>query len=736
MEENIIYEKDFPIYLTENSRDMVFHLLNCQKTSHIFDDYLTEYEEIKEEALSLLHCEAVASFSQLEVDMGHLKHGEEVLCSIFTIGKRISGKSQEYFDQGDYVKAMLLDAIADVSVFQGEEAFLQRLKKECQQRKFGISGRYEAPTHIPMEFQQFAFEQTKADAYLSMELSSGLMLNPVKSSCQCLTLSKKIGEFHLDHDCSACTNFLCSLRSSPPYSVTMKDNNGTAWETVLCKESQSILDLLREKNVIAPCGGKGTCGKCQVEILSGNIPISDTDRRFFNKKQLDDGFRLACRAYPSSPCILLYPKDQSTIEKKEILQNGGFSSPNQVGTVKIAIDLGTTTLVFALTQGKKKLNDLSIPNPQKNYGADVVSRIQASNQGNGKALQLCIQKVIWEGITMLLNNGKIPFSQVNTVIFSGNTTMLHLLLGYSCQSLGCMPFTPVDISLKKLSLGEVLLDTTGENLVNCSAVLLPSISTFVGGDIVSGIFATEMYLLEENSLLVDLGTNGEMVLGNSQGFFVTSTALGPACEGGNITWGMTATEGAISSILIEKTDKVHVRYETIGDKSPVGICGSGVLEAISQMLDNEIIDETGRISEEFREIGYPLALTEKGETINLTQKDVREVQLVKAAVRAGIETLLSEKKISYQDVSTVFVTGGFGFHLNFEKIVSLGLFPLEFLGKFKMVENASLLGAELFEIEESSTICNKIVSVCEEIPLGTNQIFQENFIEFMNFEKE
>lgn len=478
MKEQIVYEEDFAITLTESSREKVFHLLNCSKNSPIYEDMLSEYEEIEEEALSLLCCQGVASFSVLVEDMAHLKKGEEVLCSIFTIGKEISKKGQEYFDQGDYVKGMILDAIADVCIFQGEELFLERLKAACGKRNFGISGRFEAPNHVPMDFQRFAFEETMAERYLSMELSSGLMLNPVKSSCQCFSLSQNVGEFQVKHQCNTCSNVYCTLRTAPPFAVTMRERNATAWETVLCLEKQSLLDILREKHLVAPCGGNGICGKCQVEIVSGKMGISQSDQKFFNETELAEGYRLACSGFPESPCTILYENEQVFMEQDGANGSGKSIAPSQGNSLQIAIDLGSTTLAFALMEGDIQLNLISYHNPQRSFGSDVVSRIQSSNEGHGKALQECIQGALRDGIAELLQSGEISLTQVDTVVISGNTTMIHLLLGYSCESLGRSPFTPVDISLQTLSLGDVLAQT---ELKDISAVLLPSVSTFVGG---------------------------------------------------------------------------------------------------------------------------------------------------------------------------------------------------------------------------------------------------------------
>jgi uncharacterized 2Fe-2S/4Fe-4S cluster protein (DUF4445 family) len=205
-------------------------------------------------------------------------------------------------------------------------------------------------------------------------------------------------------------------------------------------------------------------------------------------------------------------------------------------------------------------------------------------------------------------------------------------MGYDCKSLGEYPFTPVNIDLIEGTYKEILAD----DYLQASVRIVPGISTFVGGDITAGLFSCNVDQQEEYSLLIDLGTNGEMALGNKDKIIVTSTAAGPAFEGGNIEWGVGSLEGAIAGVKIVD-GKAEVR--TIGDKAPIGICGTGGIETVAELIKAELVDETGCLDDDYFDEGYPLAETENGEEIVFTQQDVREVQLAKAAVRAGIETL-------------------------------------------------------------------------------------------------
>ena len=206
----------------------------------------------------------------------------------------------------------------------------------------------------------------------------------------------------------------------------------------------------------------------------------------------------------------------------------------------------------------------------------------------------------------------IELAEIQRIMISGNTTMGHLLMGYDCSGLGVFPFTPVNIDLIEGKASDILKLQDTEAKVQ----LLPGISTYVGGDIVSGLFACDFDKNEEVCMLIDLGTNGEMAIGNKDRILVTSTAAGPAFEGGNITWGTGSIPGAICSAQI-KDKKAEVR--TIKDESPPGICGTGVVETAAELLKEELIDETGRLEDDYFDEGYPLAETADGTTIFFTQ---------------------------------------------------------------------------------------------------------------------
>lgn len=315
--------------------------------------------------------------------------------------------------------------------------------------------------------------------------------------------------------------------------------------------------------------------------------------------------------------------------------------------------------------------------------------------------------------------------------------MGHLLMGYSCETLGVYPFTPVDIGTITSSFEEMFEEqivSDGEDGIRLLAkvILLPGISAFVGADISSGMLVCDFDKLEKPCLLIDLGTNGEMALGNKERILVTSTAAGPAFEGGNISCGMGSVPGAICNVSI---DGKNIQLKTIGDKAPIGLCGTGVIETVCELVKEELVDETGMLEEDYFEEGYELAKTPDGEPIVFTQKDVREIQLAKSAVRAGIETLMKRYGVSYGDIDKVFLAGGFGYKIDLEKTIGIGMLPEEFREKTTAIGNSSLGGTIIYLTEEGANErLDKIVALSSEVELSSDKDFNNFYTEYMFFE--
>ena len=506
----------------------------------------------------------------------------------------------------------------------------------------------------------------------------------------------------------------------------------------IAPSDKNLLSVLQSMSVNVPanCGGAGKCGKCRVQIwetggAAACLPVSETEKAVFTEEELNDGWRLACMQKTTAG-MLVGVKEEETMQ----VETGFVGTRPGKGNIKgvpkqpvIAVDIGTTTLAAALVDADSGeiCRAASRINHQRRWGADVISRIDAANKGSGSALQASIQDdllALTEQLTDSLRRGEKTFDAVSEidqgicpvdmqvpVVISGNTTMEHLLLGYSCETLGVSPYTPVDISLQ-----------TRDNMT-----VLPGISTYVGADIVSGIIACGMDESEEISLLVDLGTNGEMALGNKDRILATSTAAGPAFEGGNISCGTAGVPGAIDTVQIVD-GKAEVT--TIGGETAKGICGSGVLETVYELLQAELMDETGLLEDDWFDDGYPLA---KG--VVFTQQDIREVQLAKAAVRAGIETLTEYYGIELSDIAHLYLAGGFGKKLNVEKAAGIGLLPEELVEKTVAVGNSSLAGAVLFAANPAlSERFTRVAEQAEEVKLAETKEFTDHYMDAMYFE--
>lgn len=367
----------------------------------------------------------------------------------------------------------------------------------------------------------------------------------------------------------------------------------------------------------------------------------------------------------------------------------------------LCVDIGTTTI--AMTGGGGIYRAV---NPQRCFGADVLSRIQAANSRNLDKLKELVTSEILRGMKYLYND-TVP----KEIIVSANTTMVHFLMGWDCSGLGQFPFTPVSLDTQKTEFAN-----------NIPMTVIGGISTYVGGDIVSGIYSCGMSESEDISLFVDLGTNGEIALGNSNKIIATSTAVGPAFEGGEISCGCASVSGAICGI-----DGDNIK--TIDNAPPIGICGTGLIEVVYELLQKGISDKTGLLNEKYFENGY--TVTDK---IKFTQMDMRQVQMAKAAVAAGIEILLKEYKITMNEVKNVYLSGGFGFGLNLKKTEGIGLLPKGTTDKAIVLGNSSLDGAIKYSMDaRAEEKIKKIKAISTDMLLGENEYFSQRYIENINF---
>jgi len=712
-------------------KESVLKAMDCYEDSPVYEEVVDTYEEIYEDMLSLVEPVGILGFGTLPESVATEKYkaGTPVVYMVMSIGNGIKEESTKAFQEGDYVKGMLTDAMADDALFSMEEQVLARLKEVCREHNVGVLARLEAPHDISMESQKTAWEHLELKRRFGIDISTGFMFDPVKTSCQVFVLTEDADSFKAQHDCRKCPNIHCRLRNIPDTEVVV--HRGAETKTILVKEGESLLDafIRQEIYISAPCGGKGRCGKCGIQVLNGNTWISDEDKKIYSEEELDAGWRLSCCLYPTEELeVSVSQSDESLFEAVGETENTEESGTEEA-FYHVAVDIGTTTIAMSLIGGEsgKVFHTVTSVNSQRAYGADVISRIQASVDGKKEELKKSIQKDLQDSMEKLLKETGVSGEDVGKIVIGGNTTMGHLLMGYDCDTLGVFPFTPVNIDFIKGTEEILGTDRFGKKEV----VLLPGISTYVGGDIVSGMYAYDFTEKEDVCMFIDLGTNGEMGIGNKEKILVTSTAAGPAFEGGNITWGMGSVPGAICSVKIEGTE---TGVKTIREEAPQGICGTGVVETAAELVREEIVDETGALDEDYFDDGFPLAKTPDGKEIVFTQKDVREIQLAKAAVRAGVETLLLRYGIKKEEVSKVYLAGGFGYKLNTDKAIAIGMIPEEWQERIVAVGNSSLSGAcKYLKDENGDKTIEKLVSISEEVNLSADKEFNEFYMNEMFF---
>ena len=442
----------------------------------------------------------------------------------------------------------------------------------------------------------------------------------------------------------------------------------------------------------APCGGKGTCGKCRVRLEGREV--------------------LACQTAVDRDLTVFTEE-----EEKDVILTSGQSvavRPDGRDAHVLAFDIGTTTVVAYLLDGASGalLAQSSCRNPQAQYGADVISRIQYALEQDIAPLSGCIRSALRELTGQVCRQAGIAADSVTTAAIVGNTAMHHLLLAIDPRPLVTPPYMPA--VFEALELGD-----------GCKARILPNIAGFVGGDTVGCMVSSRFDEKEELSLLIDIGTNGEMVLGDKNRRIACSTAAGPAFEGAKISCGMRGAEGAVDHVWLEDGE---VKYHVIGDVPPLGLCGSGLLDLVAVLLDLEIIDESGRMEDK----AYTLC-----DNVTLTQKDVREVQLAKAAIRAGIELLAEKLGTEPKEIRAVYLAGAFGNYLNPASACHIGMIPPVLLDRIHPIGNAAGEGAKLCALSRAEFEHSKqLAKETEFLELASLPQFQDCYVDALEFEEE
>lgn len=464
--------------------------------------------------------------------------------------------------------------------------------------------------------------------------------------------------------------------------------------TVQIKEGMTLLQaqIAAGLRPDAPCGGKGRCGKCLV-ILDG------MEAR-------------ACQTIVMRDMIVYL----NTPEVPRILETGLDTVAHVDGLYNyvLAFDIGTTTVAAYLMDGYtgRQIAAVSCRNPQTQFGADVITRIELALKDGEQSLRNCIHSTLTHLADTVCGLGKITPSQIGAVSIAGNTAMHHLLLGIDLKPLVTPPYMPGVFEAMELDRG-------------CSVRILPNIAGFVGGDTVACMVSTRFDQQEHISLLIDIGTNGEMVLGDQHRRIACSTAAGPAFEGASISHGMRGTEGAVDHVWL---DNGKIAYHVIGEVSPKGLCGSGLMDLIAVLLDLELLDESGYLH------GSQFTLCD---TVILTQKDVREVQLAKAAIRAGIELLADTLGIQVEDIRNVYLAGAFGNYLNPNSACRIGMLPPVLHDRIVPIGNAAGEGAKLCALSrEAFLYSQKLAKETEFLELASLPQFQDCYVDALGFSEE
>ena len=416
-----------------------------------------------------------------------------------------------------------------------------------------------------------------------------------------------------------------------------------------------------EVAVEANCGGKGICGKCMANLIAGSVLTENGEKEAPNVIKL-------CKTSALSDCTVEVMSTNPGIARyyADLEDGKGYS---------VAVDLGTTNITAALTDGKKILSTLTQKNRQSVYGADVMTRIEAATSGKSKELQMIVKRQIADMISKLISNSEknrsLRDTDIQEIIVSCNTTMEYLLMGWDSSSLGRAPYTTKELIFQETSIAGI------------KAVLLPGISAFVGGDIVSGLAYLNFTKETKVTFFLDLGTNGEMALWTGTRLITTSVPAGPAFESGNV------------------------------------IYGSELLDFAWKKLCDGTMDESGYL------------LTQKE-----FQDDIRTLQMAKAATCAGVKSLLQEAQVSEEAVERVIIAGTFGEYLDPEATVGIGMIPQAWKDKMQVIGNASLKGAmALIADKEMIERANLIREKAENFSLAQSEMFSKIYIDSMNFTK-
>ena len=477
-----------------------------------------------------------------------------------------------------------------------------------------------------------------------------------------------------------------------------------------------------------PCGGHGKCGKCRVTVTGEVSDPTEDEKRALTPEELAGGIRLSCRVTVLGDCAVTTTEQG----RGQIVTHGAFPASMSGKTFDpawsgygVAIDIGTTTLAARLYDREGKLlSETSRLNPQSAWGADVISRMEAAMAGNAGKIAQITRRALDGMLTELTNAASVKTADIGSVVITGNTVMLHLLTETNVEPLTHAPFAAERLFGEVLTAKELGLTALSSD---APVYLPPCIAAFIGADTVTATLASDLCEIPETALLCDIGTNGEMVLWHEGTLYACSTAAGPAFEGAGISMGMSGRIGAIDRVWVRRSANGtgEIEAHVIGEGDPVGLCGSGLVDAVAALLDTELLDETGYLEDDPVEIAEP---------VTIIQEDIRAVQLAKSAIHAGMRTLIHTARLDPDEVATLYIAGGFGSYLDVTNAGKIGLLPEELTDRVTVLGNAALTGAAMLLLcEDLRAVCERLARETRVVELATNPVFVSEYMERMMF---
>lgn len=496
--------------------------------------------------------------------------------------------------------------------------------------------------------------------------------------------------------------------------------------------------------VEVPCGGVGLCGGCRVVVEGAVSAPSRDETGTLSAEEIGRGVRLACRArvlgavvvrpVPARPADAVRAVTLSTAEGFPVAPPAMHGAAADGRALGAAVDLGTTTIAASLIDLRNGdvLATASADNPQAALGHDVLSRVSAALGGKAEALREAAVLAVESSVMKLLGDGGVAASGLREVVVAGNTAMASLLLGADVTPLAAAPWEGAFIAPVRRTAVGMGMDALGD----VEVYVMPGASAFIGSDVVGGAVVTRLAGSPIGTMLIDLGTNGEIVLRTPDGLLAASAAAGPAFEGGAIENGMRAEPGAVERARYADG---RLELETVADGPPRGICGSGLLDLTAALLDAGVVDAEGRmratgplggrVSERDGQVAFEVA-----PGLVLTQRDVRALQLAKGAVRAALSLLLAEAGLGPANVPEVIVAGGFGYHAEERSLLRVGAIDSAWEGRVRSAGNTAMAGAVASLVSaEARETGERLAREVRTLDLATHPRFEEVFLGSLGF---